>query len=268
MKQIVLILFFVSCVFGSVIKSPVVSVDEHNQTLSIKIDKVDVGMSGFVYKLLNEKHGSIIKSVVVRSFNPDTNIAQLEMSEYKLLKNDALPKGKWSVEVGDSVILAFGYTRAMLIAPSEEIYHRITKSASNLQWIHPDIFATTLSYTGHPTPLRSDFTNICDTTSIGIVFIYLDQNLFTLDCKSFGLLNITEAPLKQTSVELPFYTRLQEIEANWWGEGSDVLHEYEPHYYELMIEANKHNKKLYDIVKNNDANVSVLLDNFEIGEEK
>ncbi len=267
MKQFFLVLLIVSGVFASVIQVPIDSVND-DQTLTIKIDKIDVGMSGFVYKMLNENHGSIVASVVVESFDADAKKAVLTMSDYKLLQNDALPKGKWKAEVGDSVVLAFGYTRAILIAPNEEIYHRVTSSATNLQWVHPDIFATTLSYAGHPTPLRSDFTNICDTTSVGILFIYLDQNLFTLDCKSFSILNITPAPLKQEKVKLPFYTRLQEIEANWWGEGSDELLEYEPHYYELMISANKKNKKLFEIVNNSDNNVTNLINNFEIGDKK
>ncbi len=267
MKQLFLVLLFVSGVFASVIKTPILSVDD-NETLTIQIDKIDVGMSGFAYKMLDKNHGSIVASVVVSSFDADTKKAVLKSSDYKLLENDALPKGKWKPEVGDSVILAFGYTRALLIAPSEEIYHRITKSTQDLQWIHPDIFATTLSYSGHPTPLRSDFQDICDTTSVGILFIYLNQNLFTLDCKSFGILNITKAPLEQKTVTLPFYTRLQEIEANWWGEGSDRLTEYEPHYYKLLVEANKKNEKLYQIVKNSDENISDLIDNFEIGDKK
>ena len=52
MKQLFLVLFFVSGIFASVIKAPITSVDENN-TLTIEIDKIDVGMSGFVYNMLD-----------------------------------------------------------------------------------------------------------------------------------------------------------------------------------------------------------------------
>jgi hypothetical protein len=151
------------------------------------------------------------------------------------------------VKVGDTALLAFGYTRALLIAPSEEIYHRITTSTKDLQWIHPDLFATMLSLSGHPTPLREDFLNLNVSMSVGLVFIYLDKKIFTLDSRSFKILNISEAPLIQKSAQLPFYTRVEKIESNWWGEGSDELEAYEPHYYQLMLEANPDNQELHKL---------------------
>jgi hypothetical protein len=164
-------------------------------------------------------------------------------------------------------VLAFGYTRGLLIAPNEEIYHRITKS-SNLQWIHPDIFATILSFNGHPTPLRSDFTEMSSSASVGLVFIYLDRRVYTLDAKSFKILTITDAKLEQKEPNLPFYTRVPEIDAAWWGEGSDELDEYEPHYYKLMIEANLNNKELYEIVKNGGEKLKYLLEEFDFEGKK
>jgi len=109
--------------------------------------------------------------------------------------NDSLPTGKYTAEVGDTVELAFAYNRALLIAPSEEIYHRITQSVQT-QWIHPDLFATILSYTGHPSPLKSDFYKMSDATSTGLLFIYLDKHVYTLDMKSFKILSISNAPLE------------------------------------------------------------------------
>lgn len=146
--------------------------------------------------------------------------------------------------------LAFGYTRGLLIAPNDEIYHRVTRGVKHLQWVHPDIFATILSFNGHPTPLREDFSKLSIATSVGLVFLYLDEKLFTVDAKSFKILTITEAKLKQESTKLPFYTRVEEIDASWWGEGSSDLESYEPHYYELLQEANPEHKELKNIIAN------------------
>jgi len=264
MKYILLVLLVIFELNAGVIKSPIITLDSDNNSATIKIDKIDVGMSGFIVHEMAPEHTSILKKVVVSSYDKNSGIATLEMSDYKDLRNNALPSGNWSVEVGDTAVFAFGYSRALLVAPSEEVYHQVTKSVS-IQWIHPDIFATILSFKGHPTPLKEDFEAMSDASSVGLIFIYLNKKLFMLDIKSFKILTINDAPLVQDSVKLPFYTRVEEIDANWWGEGSDELESYEPHYYELLIEFNNKNKNLYEIIKNGDEKLHDLLDNFEIG---
>ncbi len=266
MKFIFLCLFLLSSVFGALVKSPIVSVDLDKNSATIKIAKIDVGMSGFIVHSLAADHSVILKSIVVESFDKNAGVATLKLSPYEDLTHSALPRGKWKVGVGDSAILAFGYTRGLLISPSEEIYHRVTTAPTHLQWVHPDIFATILSFNGHPTPLKEDFIKLGKATSVGLVFFYLDKRLFTVDIKSFKILNISDAPLVQDSVKLPFYTRVAEIEAAWWGEGSDELLDYEPHYYTLLVEHNKENPKLYNIIKNANKKLHFLLEDFEIKE--
>ena len=264
MKYIFVLLCLIAELFADALTSPIVTLNEN--TATINIEKIDVGMSGFVVHKLADSHSSILKNAVVKSFDANTKIATLELNDFNGLKNNSLPSGKWQVKVGDMVVLAFGYTRGFLVAPSEEIYHRVTKATQHLQWIHPDIFATILSMNGHPTPLKEDFDRLSDVASVGLVFFYLDKRLFTLDAQSFEILNISDAPLLQETAQLPFYTRILEIDADWWGEGSDALEVYEPHYYELMATHNKQNAKLFDIIKNGDEKIHFLLKNFEIKE--
>ena len=264
MKYIFVLLFLVSGLFGSVIKSKVVSIDEQNKTLTINIKKINVGMSGFVVHQFAPTHSSILKNVTVVSFDESKGVATLKMSKYNDLVNSALPKGKWKVKVGDTVTLAYAYSRALLIAPTEEIYYRITKSAASVQWIHADLFATILSFAGHPTPLKTDFETMAKSASVGLVFFYLDKQLYTVDIRSFKILNISPAPLHQDGMKLPFYSRIDEIDAAWWGEGSDELEDYEPYYYGLLAEYNPKNKQLYENIKNGDEKLHHLLDKFKI----
>ena len=243
-------MFMFSFVHASVLKSTISSVDHEKNIATIKVDRIDVGMTGFVIHKLDKDHSSIVKNAVVESFND--GVAVLKLSDFTDLKNTALPSGKWDVEVGDGVIMAFGYLRALLIAPNSEIYNKITKSAQNLQWLHPDIFASILSINGHPTPLKEDFDHMTSSSYVGLVFMFLDKKLYTLDAKSFKILNTSDVALEQRSEMLPFYSRVEEIDANWFGEGSDELEDYEPHYYELLIEHNPKNenlKKLYEQYK-------------------
>lgn len=267
MKQIVVLLIIALELFGVVVKSPVIEINEDATEVTIKIEKIDVGVSGFIVHGIDEEHTTILKNAVVKSFDENSKIAKLTISEFNALSSSALPSGRWDVQIGDTAVLAFGYTRALLIAPNEDIYYRVTKS-SNIQWIHPDIFATILSFNGHPTPLRSDFTEMSTNTSVGLVFIYLDERVYTLDAKSFKILAITDAKLEQKEVNLPFYMRVPEIDAAWWGEGSDELDEYEPHYYELMVKANPDNRELYEIVKNGGEKLEDIVEEFDFEGKK
>ena len=267
MKYLLVTMLFIASLFGATIQAPIVNVDKELAIIEIK--KIDVGMSGFVVHKVGENHASILANAVVESFDEARGEAIVKLSPYDSLANNALPKGRWEVGVGDTVVLAFGYTRALLIAPSENIYYRITKSVSALQWVHPDLFATILSFNGHPTPLQADFNDFSIATLVGLVYLYLDQKVYTLDAKSLKILATTEAPLEQidTEIVLPFYTRVEEIDASWWGEGSDRLESYGPYYYELLVKHNPDNRDLYEKIKTLDESYQTLLEEFTIGDE-
>jgi len=243
-KHIVLLFIFTLTLMAGVIKTPILTIDNASNTATIKVGNVDVGVSGFIVQRLSQESSTILKNVVVTGYDKTSKIASLHMSDFTELDQNSLPDGKWEAEVGDTAILAFGYSRALLIAPTEDIYYRITKSSSHVQWLHPDIFATILSHVGHPTPLKKDFKKMHDSTSVGLIFFYLNQKLFTVDAKSMQIINITDAKLKQDGAKLPFYSRVDEIDANWWGEGSGEIDEYEPYYYELLMKNNPNHTKL------------------------
>ena len=250
---------------ANVMKAPLLTYDEEKQIATIKVDNVDIGMSGFIAHTIAPHHTSILKNIEVSAFDQQSKIATLKVSAFDGLKNNALPTGKWRVEVGDMAVLAFGYSRALLIAPNEKIYYKIAKSV-NTQWLHPDLFATILSLRGHPTPFKEDFIAMSNATSVGLVFLYLEQKIYTIDAKSFRVLNITDAPLVQEKTLLPFYSRVKEIDEAWWGEGSNPIESYEPHYYKLLVQNNNTNKALYDTIKNQGDKYSDLLKLFEMKE--
>ena len=266
MKRVILFLIIGINLIAGIIKSPLLTYDEEKQIATIKVKSVDLGMSGFVVHNIAPNHNSILKSIVVTAFDKESQIATLHLNDYEGLRNNALPTGRWKISVGDSAILAFGYTRALLIAPTEEIYYRISKSVK-IQWLHPDIFATILSFQGHPTPLKEDFDLMSNASSVGLIFMYIENRVYTIDSKSFAILSISDAPLPQDKLVLPFYTRIQNIDEAWWGEGSDPLEEYEPHYYELLVTHNKQNQKLYNIIEKSDKKLHFLLDDFELGDK-
>jgi hypothetical protein len=268
MKYIFVLVFLISSVYSSVLTSTVLSVDKEQKTATMNVDKIDIGMSGFVVHKFTDEHASILKNAIVDSYDEQTKIATLKLSEYDDLQHSALPRGKWDVSVGDKVVLAFGYSRALLIAPNEEIYNKITKNAKTVQWIHPDIFATILSMNGHPTPIEEDFKEMSISANTGLFFFYLDKKLYTLDARSFKILNISEISFEQKNIKLPFYSRIDKIDKAWFGEGSEELQDYEPHYFSLMVKHNPKNRTLFETIKNSDKKLHSLLSEFDIEDRK
>ena len=251
MKQIILFLLLISQIFASVVTSTIETVDEPNNIAAIKIDRIDVGISGFIIHKIDESHSIILKNITVNSFDNATHTAILKMNDFDALVNNALPSINYHVKNGDKVVLAFGYSRALLIAPNEEIYHRITK-AIKVQWIHSDIFTTLLSLKGHLAPIKDDFLDMSNDTSVGLIYFFIKEKLYTVDAKSLKILAISKAPLKQNSVKLPFYTRVKEMTNSWWdfGEGTDEVKDYNLYYYSLLLKYNPNNKQLRSEMEN------------------
>jgi hypothetical protein len=262
------ILFFLGLTLGylqaSFISTPLLSVEGSRG--AIEAPELRAGMSGFVVRHFDATHSSIIANARVSQVAPSSNRAIIELSRYDGLRQNSLPSGKWSPKANDEVVIAYDYTRALLIAPNEDTYIALTKSIPNVEWIHPDIFATYLSHEGHPTPLVSDFNRFCSASSIGLLFIQSAQTLFTLDCKNFTLLQSATSITDDTQVVLPFYSRVPEIRADWWGEGSSKLEHYHPYYLQQLVLNNSNNKELYALVKEKFGTTTPLLRHFNFKE--
>lgn len=241
MKKIFILLMLVIQLFGDAVSVAIETINNDETEVSVMLPNVDVGLSGVVVHKIDELHSVILKKVEVVSYDANTKKATLKLSEYEELENDALPMSDWKVTKDDKVVLAIAYKRALLVAPTEEIYHKITKSIK-LEWVDSDFFATLLSTNGHPTPLIEDFRSLSEKYAVGLVLVYLEDKLYTLDAKSFKVLSVSEALFTKEDkkeLQLPFFSRVQEIEANWFGEGSDELSEYAPYYKQLLKKYNK-----------------------------
>lgn len=240
-------------------------ISDDGKTGWIKTARVEPGVSGFVVHHFTPEHSTIVGNAVVSAY--ENGEVVLNLSEYTGLRHNALPKGEWYPAPGDEVVLAFAYSRGILLAPTREIYSSITRQIAGIDWMHPDTFATFLSYRGHPTPLKEDISDYCTVATTGLIYLYLSDTLFTLDCQSFTLLQITPADLGYSDPVLPFYSRVEEIDANWFGEGSGRLESYEPHYFELMVEYNPGSQQLYDYLQSHHSVDKRLLDEFELKSE-
>lgn len=230
-----------------------------------KSPKVHPGISGYVIRHFSPDHSAIIAKTRVLSFHDGT--ASLSIEPFDELKQSSLPDGNWQPKPGDEVILASRFNRALLIAPNHQIWRTITSRMRDVQWIHPDLFAAFLSRRGHPTPLGEDMSDFCSISAAGLLYLFLDATLFTLDCSSLRLIQITDTPFQSSAdTILPFYSRIDKIDANWFGSGSSRLTSYAPYYFELMVENNRHSRELYHFIQSHDSTDKQLLDEFDFKE--
>lgn len=249
---------------ASSITTPLLEVEKNRAT--IVAENLREGMSGFIIRQFDAAHSTIIANAHVKKTNAANGRAILELSQYDGLRQNSLPSGNWIPKISDIAVLASDYERALLIAPNEDAYDAITKSISGIEWIHPDNYASYLSYEGHPTPLVEDFKRYCTANSVGLLYIQSAQTLFTLDCKSFTLLQSTSSLQASEKGQTPFYTRIPTIRAAWWGEGSSRLESYEPYYLDVIALNNAQNKELYELYKAKFSDKSALLRHFQIKE--
>lgn len=264
MRILLLSLFCMGMLQASPISTPLLETNE--DTGSIQSPQLKVGMSGFVIRHFDDKHSTIIANARISEFDTTTNHATIAISPYDGLRQNSLPSGNWKPKAKDEVVIAYDYERALLIAPNDDTYNALTKSIPNVEWLHPDTYATYLSHEGHPTPLVKDFHDFCTANSVGLLYVQAADTLFTLDCKNFALLQTSPltAPKKESMV--PFYTRTPTIRANWFGAGSSRLESYQPYYLEQIALNNSKNKELYKLYKAKFSEKSALLRNFDVKE--
>ena len=268
MQKFLLLFLFPLFLYAAELHLPVQSVSDDSQSATVKVKQIAKGVHGFVVRHFTNDHSVIVADAFVSEFDAAAGVATLTLSEYEGLKQNSLPNGNWHVQVGDEVILAFGYSRALLLAPNDDIYHIITKNIHGVEWVHPDNFATYLSFHAHPTPFKEDISGYCTLAEIGLLYTYVNGALFTLDCQTLSLIQVTPVELEQKSTKLPFYSRVEEISTSWWvwGAASRPLEAYDPHYLELLVEYNSESKPLYNYINRLDTPEQELIKNFEIKE--
>ncbi|MBE0498393.1 MAG: plasminogen-binding N-terminal domain-containing protein [Campylobacterales bacterium] len=258
MRLLLLITIFTTYLFAltsSPLRTQISTINENILTAETPEGALP-GMYGILLRWFNAEHSVALSWVEVTTIEDD--VTTLKMIPNYALEQSALPSGTWTAQVGDELILGYNYQRALLIAPNASVYKKITQLHSEREWIHPDIFATLLSFRGHPTPLREDFAYACTTNNIGVLTFAFEQSVLTLDCQSFKILDNRSSTLASSEEQLPFYSRVPHIQANWFGKGSSRLKEYTSYYIELIAENNPENawiqayKKQRETDKKND----------------
>ena len=190
-----------------------------------------VGSSGIVIHKFDDKTSSIITRVDVVS--KDGNKATVRFEKFKMLSQGAFPETGIKPAVGDEVTINYLYDRALIVVPNQSTYTEVTKKYDSMTWVHPDIVAAYLSKIYRPNPDKDIFQQACYQNTASIIFFAVKDNGYFIDCHNFNTIKTIKVT-ENSEVQLPFYTRIKNIETTWFSFGSSKIPDYNSYYTSLI----------------------------------
>jgi hypothetical protein len=200
--------------------------DVSDDIVTFECSGIDKFQSGYIIREISE-YKVIIKSARVI----DENGCKAKVIDSEILKQSALPSIDESVKVGDIISFNNFSDRALIVAPNLKIYESIKSLKSDKNFIHPDIFATYMKSEDKIIPKLKDFQFFCETLSIGVIYLSLADELFTVDCLSFGVLKRENLGSIPSEIIEPFYSRV-ELKGSMFNFESKI--DYTSYYRELL----------------------------------
>jgi len=235
-RTLLLISLLGASAYATVISNIQTTIDDINANSAKAIAKeAKVGMSGVIIHTFENSQSAIIAKATVLEKKPSGELT-LSVETYTPTAQKTLPYGEKSAVTGDKLILGYAYNRAMIIAESSEAFQKI-KNMKQQEWVHPDLFATELSTSAQGTPTKDAFTLFCQVNTIGLVYFHINDNLHTVDCSTFNILESENFSSSSESKMKPFYNRIGEIHTSWLGWfslGSTQISDYTEHFNSLI----------------------------------
>jgi len=181
------------------------------KTALIQPQNLPLGISGIVLHKLSDN----LQTIVARAILTDSDRIRFEV--YDALAQPSLPRPNIKPQKGDEVILGYLSHRALAITPNLYTYQTLTSQLKEYEFLHPDLFAVELSKEKNPAPTRKDFKNFCNKFALSTIFISLKDTTLELDCYSFSVLKSYPWAVENSQeIELPFYSRVKEIETSFF----------------------------------------------------
>lgn len=213
-------------------KAPLISVDEGIGTI-IDSPSIVMGSSGVVMHRFDNIQSSIIARAVVTQ--KGGGFAKVRFEVFDALEQKALPLPGILPKSGDELVLNYLYDRSLIVAPNKEIYSEVVGAFKGVTFIHPDIVGSYLSYEYKPNPSRDDFRKMCNQSAAGLIFIAMNNEAVFADCQSFEPLKRFQSGAVKY-YQLPFYTRVKDIDTVFWKWGSEQISDFDRHYKALLKE--------------------------------
>ena len=184
---------------------------QDNQS-TINIGNLKVGQSGIVVHIFENDKRMIVSNAKVINSNSSNSI--VEFFDFNDLKQEAIPTSLRKAETGDVLVLNYMYNSSLLIAPNQSSFQSVRDSFKTNNFIHSDIFAAKLKVDNNPYPTKEDIQQFAIEQNLGTIFLVVDRKIFVIDTKTFTILQRYAFNYQTTEMQMPFYTRVEEIEGS------------------------------------------------------
>lgn len=196
-----------------VLKLSNVSVD----SATINIGNLKIGQSGVIEHLYEDGHSIIVSSAYVKSSNASTS--EIKFLPFLDLKQNAIPTTNRKAQNGDRFILNYMYDQSLLIAPNIETFKYVRENFETHNFIHSDIFGAYLKSEYQPNPSQKLIQDYAMSQNLGTIFFVVKSDLYIVDSRTFTILGKKRITNVTKKSQMPFYTRIENIESNLFTNG-------------------------------------------------
>ena len=193
--------------FPSTVHTSVKSVHSNSVTLNSSFPRN--GMSGVIVHRYSSELSAINGRLI------QTSAGRAKIVHQNIIHHDNLPSVNTKVSPNDKVIGGYLYKNVLLLAPSRDVYKRIT-SRSSKNWIHPDLFAVFLSSNGYNKVTKANLKEFAKSHQVGLIYIVKRNKAILLDpisSKVVGSRAISNLPSRG---QFPFYMRFDKLSSGWF----------------------------------------------------
>ena len=184
--------------------------DVHNNSASIPKGNLKIGQSGIVEHTYKDGKTLIVSSAYITK--SDTNSSQIKFIPFLELKQKNIPNSNIKVKNKDTFLLNYLYNFSLLITPNNESFKRTKETFPNNIFLHSDIFAAHLKFLHEDLPTKQIIQKFALSQNMGTIFIVLNNNVYIFDTRTFKLLYKQPLDYLQKKSQMPFYTRVKEID--------------------------------------------------------
>ena len=202
---------------------------ENNSTI-IEIPNLTVGQSGIVVHIYENDKRLIVSNAKV--INSDNKGSKIEFFAFDDLKQDAIPTSKRGVQKGDILLLNYMYQSSLLIAPTQELFQLVSANFKYNNFLHTDIFAANLKVNATSLPTKKSLQEFAIKQNLGTIFIIVNDKVNILDTKTFSILSQYDIVYEKNNLQMPFFTRVENIEDDIFSFSIPFLSEKKPDNYE------------------------------------
>lgn len=212
-------------------------VDVKDNKTTIDIGNLIIGQSGVVIHIYDNDKRLIVANAEVIESNETSSV--IKFSKFNDIKQDAIPTSKRTVQKDDILVLNYLYTASLLIAPNLKTFQTVRSSFKYNNFLHSDIFATKLKVDNMPFLTKKYIQDYAIDQNLGTIFLVTNQKVYVLDTKTLKILTSYDISYDESKTEMPFYTRVTDIEKSNLDIDFDVFSskedlEYDQYYKQLL----------------------------------